>query len=127
MLSVLLKPFAGRHYKKFLEKARPIVVQINEFDKSFTSLSDDQLRAKTDQFRERIKAGETLDQILPEAFATVKNAARRLVGTRALVCEHELEWDMVHFDVQLIGGIALHQGKIAEMGTGEGKTPVTTA
>jgi preprotein translocase subunit SecA len=126
MLSVLLKPFAGRHYKKFLEKARPIVVQINEFDKSFTSLSDDQLRAKTDQFRERIKAGETLDQILPEAFATVKNAARRLVGTRALVCEHELEWDMVHFDVQLIGGIALHQGKIAEMATGEGKTLVAT-
>jgi preprotein translocase subunit SecA len=126
MLSVLLKPFAGRHYKKFLEKARPIVVQINEFDKSFRSLSDAQLRAKTDEFRERIKAGETLDQILPEAFATVKNAARRLVGTRALVCEHELEWDMVHFDVQLIGGIALHQGKIAEMATGEGKTLVAT-
>src|ERR1700678_2418191 len=126
MLSVLLKPFAGRHYKKFLEKTRPIVARINEFDKSYASLSDAQLRAKTDEFRERIKAGETLDQILPEAFATVKNAARRLVGTRALVCEHELEWDMVHFDVQLIGGIALHEGRIAEMATGEGKNLVAT-
>jgi len=90
------------------------------------SLSDGQLRAKTDEFRERLKAGETLDQILPEAFAVVKNAARRLVGTKALVCEHELEWDMVHFDVQLIGGIALHEGRIAEMATGEGKTLVAT-
>jgi preprotein translocase subunit SecA len=126
MLSVLLKPFAGRHYKKFLEKTRPIVARINEFDKSYASLSDAQLRAKTDEFRERIKAGETLDQILPEAFATVKNAARRLVGTKAPVCEHELVWDMVHFDVQLIGGIALHEGRIAEMATGEGKTLVAT-
>jgi preprotein translocase subunit SecA len=126
MLSILLKPFAGRHYKKFLEKARPIVLRINELDKSYENLSDAQLRAKTDEFRDRIKAGETLDQILPEAFATVKNAARRLVGTKALVCEHELTWDMVHFDVQLIGGIALHEGRIAEMATGEGKTLVAT-
>jgi preprotein translocase subunit SecA len=126
MLSILLKPFAGRHYKKFLEKARPIVLRVNELDESYKPLSDAQLRAKTDEFRERVKAGETLDQILPEAFATVKNAARRLVGTTALVCEHELKWDMVHFDVQLIGGIALHQGRIAEMATGEGKTLVAT-
>jgi preprotein translocase subunit SecA len=126
MLSILLKPFAGRHYKKFLEKARPIVLRINELDKSYRELSDAQLRAKTEEFRERIKAGETLEQILPEAFATVKNAARRLVGTTALVCEHELAWDMVHFDVQLIGGIALHEGRIAEMATGEGKTLVAT-
>ena len=126
MLSLLLKPFAGRHYKKFLEKARPIVVRINEFDRSFTSLSDEQLRAKTEEFRERIKAGETLDQILPEAFAVVKNAARRLVGTTAMVCDYEIPWDMVHFDVQLIGGIALHEGRIAEMATGEGKTLVAT-
>ncbi len=126
MLSYLLKPFVGRHYKKFLEKARPIVLRINELDSSFTSLSDEQLRAKTEEYRSRVQAGETLDQILPEAFATVKNAARRLVGTSALVCEHELAWDMVHFDVQLIGGIALHQGRISEMATGEGKTLVAT-
>ena len=126
MLSFLFKGFAGRHYRKFLEKARPIVTRVNEFEKTYQSLSDDQLRAKTDEFRARLKAGETLDQILPEAFATVKNAARRLVGTRALVCGHELEWNMVHFDVQLIGGYAIHSGKIAEMATGEGKTLVST-
>jgi preprotein translocase subunit SecA len=126
MLSFLLKPFAGRHYKKFLERARPIVVQINEFDTNFIQLSNEQLRAKTDEFRARVTAGETLDQILPEAFAVVKNAARRLVGTKALVCDYELTWDMVHFDVQLIGGIALHEGRISEMATGEGKTLVAT-
>ena len=126
MLSFLLKPFAGRHYRKFLEKARPIVAKINELDKSYTSLTDEQLRAKTDEFRNRVAAGETLDQILPEAFAAVKNAARRLVGHQAIVCDHEMTWDMVHFDVQLIGGIALHQGNISEMATGEGKTLVAT-
>jgi preprotein translocase subunit SecA len=126
MLSVLLKPFVGRHYRKFLERARPIAVKINEFDKSYVHLSDEQLRAKTDEFRKRFQNGETLDQLLPEAFAAVKNAARRLVGKTAVVCEHELTWDMVHFDVQLIGGIALHEGRIAEMATGEGKTLVAT-
>ncbi|MBP8256933.1 MAG: preprotein translocase subunit SecA [Opitutaceae bacterium] len=126
MLSFLLKGFSGRHYRKFLESARPLVARINEFERSYQSLSEEQLRAKTDEFRNRLKAGETLDQILPEAFATVKNAARRLVGQTVVVCEHELTWDMVHFDVQLIGGIALHQGKIAEMATGEGKTLVAT-
>jgi len=126
MLSFLFKRFAGRHYKKFLEKARPTVVHINELEQSYQSLSDEQLRAKTEEFRGRLKAGETLDQILPEAFATVKNAARRLVGRPIMVCDHELTWDMVHFDVQLIGGMAIHQGKIAEMATGEGKTLVST-
>ena len=73
-----------------------------------------------------MQKGETLDQILPEAFAVVKNAARRLCGRTVLVCDHELTWDMVHFDVQLIGGITLHEGRIAEMATGEGKTLVAT-
>ena len=86
MLSKLLKPFAGRHYRKFLERTKPIVIKVNEFDKSYIALSDDQLRAKTLEFQERLKAGETLDQILPEAFATVKNAARRLLGRSAIVC-----------------------------------------
>ena len=126
MLSFLFKRFAGRHYKKFLEKARPTVARINELELSYRPLSDEQLRAKTDEFRARLKAGETLDQILPEAFATVKSAARRLVGRTIVVCDHELTWDMVHFDVQLIGGLAIHQGKIAEMATGEGKTLVST-
>ncbi len=125
-----LKRFSGRHYKKFLEKARPTVARINELEKSYQSLTDEQLRAKTVEFRARVAAAAdqraALEEILPEAFATVKNAARRLVGRSVLVCEHELTWDMVHFDVQLIGGIAIHQGKIAEMATGEGKTLVST-
>ncbi len=130
MFSFLLKRFSGRHYKKFLEKARPTVVRINELEKQYQSLTDEQLRAKTAEFRTRIAAATdkraALDEILPEAFATVKNAARRLVGSKALVCEHELQWDMVHFDVQLIGGMAIHHGKISEMATGEGKTLVST-
>jgi len=130
MLSFLLKRFSGRHYKKFLEKARPTVARINELEKSYQSLTDDQLREKTVEFRARIAAAAdkraALEEILPEAFATVKSAARRLVGRQVLVCEHELLWDMVHFDVQLIGGIAIHQGRIAEMATGEGKTLVST-
>ncbi len=126
MISWLLKKFSGRHYRKFLDRCRPIVIRINEIEQSYQSLSDDQLRAKTVEFRERFKAGETLDQLLPEAFAAVKNTARRLFGQKIIVCDHELTWDMVHYDVQLIGGIALHEGKIAEMATGEGKTLVAT-
>jgi preprotein translocase subunit SecA len=130
MLSFLLKRFSGRHYKKFLEKARPTVVRINELEVSYQALTDEQLRAKTTEFRERIAAASdkkaALEQVLPEAFAAVKNAARRLCGRKVLVCEHELSWDMVHFDVQLIGGMAIHQGRISEMATGEGKTLVST-
>jgi preprotein translocase subunit SecA len=130
MLSFLLKRFSGRHYKKFLEKCRPIVARINELEVSYQSLTDEQLRAKTDEFRARIAAASdkkaALEAILPEAFATVKNAARRMVGRTVIVCDHELTWDMVHFDVQLIGGMAIHEGRISEMATGEGKTLVST-
>ncbi len=126
MISWFFKKFSGRHYRKFLEKVRPTVARINEIEQSYQSLTNEQLRAKTDEFRARLNAGETLDQLLPEAFATVKNAARRLVGTRANVCGHELEWNMIHFDVQLIGGMAIHEGRISEMATGEGKTLVST-
>jgi preprotein translocase subunit SecA len=126
MLSFLFKKFSGRHHRKYVEKCRPIVARINEFELQYQQLTDDQLRAKTDEFRERIAKGETLDAILPEAFAAVKNGARRLCGRQVVVCDHELTWDMVHFDVQLIGGITLHEGRIAEMATGEGKTLVAT-
>src|SRR3954467_4448758 len=130
MLTFLLKPFTGRHYKKFLEKAQPTVARINEFEKEYQSLTDEELRAKTVEFRARIAAASdkkaALNDILPEAFATVKSAARRMVGRKIIVCEHELTWDMVHFDVQLIGGLAIHEGRIAEMATGEGKTLVST-
>ena len=130
MFSFLFKRFAGRHYKKFLEKCRPVVARINELEQSYQALTDEQLRAKTDEFRERIATAEdknaALEAILPEAFAAVKNAARRLQGRTISVCDHELTWDMVHFDVQLIGGMAIHEGRIAEMATGEGKTLVST-
>ena len=126
MISWLLKKFSGRHYRKFLERCRPVVTRINELELACQALTDDQLKAKTAEFRERFKAGETLDQLLPEAFAVVKNTARRLFGRKIMVCDHELTWDMIHYDVQLIGGMALHEGKIAEMATGEGKTLVAT-
>src|SRR4051812_4188139 len=126
MFSFFLQKFAGRHHRKYVDKCRPIVARINQFEQSYQSLTDDQLRAKTDEFRARIKQGETLDQILPEAFAAVKNGARRMVGREITVCDHQLKWDMVHFDVQLIGGITLHEGRISEMATGEGKTLVAT-
>ena len=130
MLSFLFKKFSGRHYRKFLEKCRPIVARINEIELTYQALTDEQLRAKTDEFRARIAAATdkkaALAELLPEAFATVKNAARRMKGRKVVVCEHELTWDMVHFDVQLIGGMAIHEGKIAEMATGEGKTLVST-
>jgi len=126
MLSFILKKFAGRHHRKYIEKCRPIVTRINGFEQQYQTLTDEQLRAKTDEFRARLKQGETLDQILPEAFAVVKNAARRMVGRKISVCDQELTWDMVHFDVQLIGGMTLHEGRIAEMATGEGKTLVAT-
>ena len=126
MIAQLFKRFSGRHYRKFIQKVQPIVTQINEIEKSYQSLSQEQLQGKTAEFKQRYSEGELLDNLLPEAFATVKNAARRLLGTKIMVCEHTLIWDMVHYDVQLIGGIALHQNKIAEMATGEGKTLVAT-
>lgn len=118
--------FTGGQHKKFLKECRPIVEKINKFEESYRTLSDEALKAKTEEFKQRLKDGETLDDLLPEAFAVVKNAARRLCGGKIIVCEHELEWNMIHYDVQLIGGIALHRDTIAEMATGEGKTLVAT-
>ena len=98
---------------KELKRLQPKVGRINELESSFESLSDEELRAKTDEFKARLKDGVSLDELLPEAFAAVREAAKRAIGQR-------------HFDVQLIGGIVLHQGKITEMKTGEGKTLVAT-
>ena len=126
MFLSILKLFAGSHHRRFLRKCAPLVKRINVLETEYQKLSDEQLRAKTEEFKNRHAKGESLDALLPEAFAVVKNAARRLCGTTAIVCEHEQAWEMVHFDVQLVGGIALHQNKIAEMATGEGKTLVAT-
>jgi preprotein translocase subunit SecA len=126
MIRKLVSYFSGRHYKKFVRGCLPVVARINELEKQYQSLSDEQLRAKTAEFRARVQQGETLDKLLPEAFAVAKNGARRLCGQEHIVCDQPLKWNMVHFDVQLIGGMALHDRKIAEMATGEGKTLVAT-
>jgi preprotein translocase subunit SecA len=104
----------------------PVVREINRIEEGYQSLSDEQLKAKTPELMERFKKGESLEDLLPEAFAVVKNGARRLCGTDVQVCEHPILWEMVHYDVQLIGGMALHDRHIAEMATGEGKTLVST-
>jgi preprotein translocase subunit SecA len=122
----LLASLKGRDHRKYLKKCVPIVAEINRIEKEYQSLSDEQLRAKTKEFMERNQNGESLEQLLPEAFATVKNTARRLCGQSISVCDHPILWEMVHYDVQLIGGMALHERHIAEMATGEGKTLVST-
>jgi len=116
----------GTRHQRDVRKLKPLVERINAFEKEYQSLSEEQLRGKTAEFKDRLAHGQTLDDILCEAFAVVKNACRRLCGTKFDVCGHELLWDMIPFDVQLTGGIVLHQGKIAEMATGEGKTLVAT-
>jgi preprotein translocase subunit SecA len=122
----LLASLKGRNHRKYLRKCAPIVAEINRIEKGYQSLSDEQLQAKTKEFMERNQNGESLEDLLPEAFATVKNAARRLCGQSISVCDHPILWEMVHYDVQLIGGMALHERHIAEMATGEGKTLVST-
>ena len=111
----MLKWFTGLvdSNEKVLKRLQPAVARVNALEPDFAGLSDAGLRQKTDRFKERLKGGETLDALLPEAFAAVREAARRSIGQR-------------HFDVQLLGGMVLHQGKIAEMKTGEGKTLVAT-
>jgi preprotein translocase subunit SecA len=109
LLDKILRAGEGRAVKELVK----ISLQVNKFEPEISSLDDQSLRAKTDSFKERINKGETLDSILPEAFAVVREAARRTLGQR-------------HYDVQLMGGAALHKGNIAEMKTGEGKTLVST-
>ncbi len=126
MINAVLKKIFGSKNERDIKKMLPLVQRINALEIEYQRLSDDQLKAKTAEFRERFAQGAPLDELLPEAFATVKNACRRLCGSIVHVCGHDMEWDMVPFDVQLIGGISLHQGRIAEMATGEGKTLVAT-
>ena len=109
----LFESVFGTHSSRELKKINPTVAKINALEPEFKALSDEELRGKTDIFKKRLADGETLDDILPEAFATVREASRRVLGMR-------------HFDCQLVGGIVLHQGRIAEMKTGEGKTLVAT-
>ena len=167
MLNVLKKIFGDKHEKN-LKLLWPVVDEINQEYEKLKQLSDDELRAKTQEFRDKINEytaetrkqidelkeklqsdedfdrnvaydelnaleeklneeyEEILNQILPEAFAVVKSTCERLVGKTWIVAGNKLKWEMLHYDVQLIGGVVLHQGKIAEMATGEGKTLVAT-
>src|SRR5262252_6136934 len=113
MLDTLLAKVVGTQNERELKRLRPIVAEVNAFEPDIKALSDEQLRMKTVEFRERLAKGETLDDLLPEVFAVVREAGRRMLSMR-------------HFDVQLIGGAVLHKGRIAEMKTGEGKTLVAT-
>ena len=113
MFKNLAKAIGGDPQKRELDRMSVIVEQVNAFEADYGTLPDDDLRAKTDDFRKRLSEGETLDDILPEAFAAVREASKRTTGLR-------------HYDIQLIGGMVLHKGTIAEMRTGEGKTLVAT-
>ncbi len=113
MFGKVIKGIFGSSNERELKKMAPLVEEINQLEPEFKSLSDDQLKAKTGEFKERLSKGESLDELLPETFAAVRETSVRVLGMR-------------HFDVQLIGGIVLHRGKIAEMKTGEGKTLAAT-
>ncbi|OGS46064.1 MAG: preprotein translocase subunit SecA [Elusimicrobia bacterium RIFOXYD2_FULL_34_15] len=113
MINFIVRKIFGTKSERDIKKILPLVEQTNSFEDKIKILSDDALKLKTSEFKQRISEGETLEQILPEAFAVVREASKRAIGLR-------------HFDVQLLGGIILHQGKIAEMKTGEGKTLVAT-
>ncbi len=126
MFDKILAKIFGTKHDRAAKGMWPIVEQINALEAEYQQLTDEQLRAKTVEFRARLKDGETNDDLLPEAFAAVKNACRRLLGSKYDVRGHTVTWDMVPYDQQLIGGIVLHQGKIAEMATGEGKTLVAS-
>ncbi|MFC1810201.1 preprotein translocase subunit SecA [Patescibacteria group bacterium] len=128
MLQKIISRIIGDQNKKAIKKIQPFVDKINEFEKKFTEelINDEDFVNKTSEFKKRLKEGETEDDLLPEAFALVKAACRRLMGKKWDVRGNETEWDMIPYDVQLLGGVVLHQGKISEMKTGEGKTLVCT-
>jgi len=113
MFAPLLKKLFGSKNEREVKRMLKAVQAVNALEEQMLSLSDEQLRSKTEEFKARLEKGETLDQILPEAFAVCREAGKRVMGMR-------------HFDVQLIGGMTLHEGRIAEMRTGEGKTLVAT-
>jgi len=123
----IVKKIIGSKQERDVKKLLPILARVNSFRESVHALSDDELKGKTGEFRERLANGETLDDLLPEAFAVVREATHRVLGERKTVTDpvtgKEIQF-MAHFDVQVMGAIVLHEGKISEMKTGEGKTQV---
>ncbi len=124
MLTRIINAIIGDFNRKELKRITPLVELINKKEEEYQKLTDDQLKNNTVLFRERLAKGETVDDLLIEGFATVKNACRRLMGTKFTLGKEEMTWEMIPFDCQLIGGMALHRGRIAEMKTGEGNTLV---
>jgi preprotein translocase subunit SecA len=133
MIGFIVKKFIGSKNEREVKRLRPMVAKINEFEAELQKLPEDALREKTAAWKEELskiedkeQLAERLSEILPEAFAVVKNACRRLCGREIMVREHPLKWEMIPFDVQLIGGYSMQSGKISEIATGEGKTLVAT-
>ncbi len=126
MIGYVLKKVFGTKSERDLAKMEPLVAKVNEIEESLQLISEAELKNKTAEFKERLNNGETLDDIMLEAFAVVKNACRRLMGREITVCGQKMVWDMIPYDVQILGAIAIHRGNIAEMATGEGKTLVAT-
>ena len=115
MFNAIFKAIFGTKSQRDVKKMMPLVRRINEIEVQLQKLSDEELQAKTPEFKSRLAAGETLDDIMCEAFAVVKNACRRMCGKEFEVCGQMLKWDMIPFDVQLMGGIALHASSSPSM------------
>src|SRR3972149_3373162 len=113
MINAILSKIVGTKNERELKRIQPVVERVNAFEPEISGLTDAQLQAKTGEFRARLAQGATLDELLPEAFAVVREASKRVLSMR-------------HFDMQIVGGVVLHEGRIAEMKTGEGKTLVAT-
>jgi preprotein translocase subunit SecA len=128
MFQWVIRKIVGTQNQRSIKRMAPTVQRINEIEEKLRGLSESELRRQTDLFRKRLEKGETVDDLLPEAFATVKNVCRRFTEAKRKISVRgqEMVWEMIPFDVQLIGGMVLHSGKIAEMATGEGKTLVAT-
>src|SRR6201987_1620428 len=133
MANLVLKAILGSKNQREVRRLKPSVARINELEQQYQKLSDEEVLAKSRAWKSDLaniddpeELARRLNELLPEAFALVKNAARRLWDKTWPVCDQPVTWNMIHFDVQLMGGIVLHQGKISEMKTGEGKTLVAT-
>src|SRR5947207_1489125 len=133
MIGYIIKKVIGSKNDREVKRLRTLVDQVNQIEVTLQSIPEEALRQKTTDWKAKLAKVEDKEElkrelltILPEAFAVVKNACRRLWGSEIVVREHPLKWEMIPFDVQLIGGYALHSGRIAEMATGEGKTLVAT-
>jgi len=126
MFESFLSKLFGTKHERDIKQMAPLVEEINSVWQALSGLTDEALASKTAEFRQRIERGETLDEILPEAYAVVKETCMRLLGKSWTICGQTIQWDMVPYDVQLVGAIVLNQGKIAEMATGEGKTLAAT-